>query len=42
MSRTQWYAQFSNFMEFGSEMSQRNDPEVCSTKVNNENQSYPG
>ena len=37
-----FYAQFSNFIEFGSEMRQRNDPEVCSTRVINENQSCPG
>ena len=37
-----FHAQFSNFIEFGSEMRQRNDPEVCSTRVINENQSCPG
>ena len=37
-----FYAQCSNFIEFGSEMRQRNDPEVCSTRVINENQSCPG
>ena len=35
-------AYISNFIPFGQEMADRNDAEVCSTEVINENQSCPG
>ena len=35
-------AYISNFIAFGQEMADRNDAEVCSTGVINENQSCPG
>ena len=35
-------AYISNFIAFGQEMADRNDAEVCSTEVINENQSFPG
>ncbi len=35
-------AYMSNFIAFGQEMADRNDAEVCSTGVINENQSCPG